>query len=618
MAHGKHRKPNDTTTNMRRIALGASVALGGSMVPVAFGGSANAAPLDAWESIADCESGSWLVSSPDGPEDFVSGSADWDRPDGDNGKSSGGLQFQPASWNDALAYLRSQGVDTSDYPQGSGHQAYKATKRQQIIAGEALLAMQGPGAWVCNKYTKTLASSGPNASMFKGGDFPYADLGGQDPADPKPPADPPAADPSPLVSEILTLVNAERAKASLPPLVADASLNKFADDWSRTMAHGKGLEHSNLGFAGSPRGENIAVGQSTAAAVMADWMNSPGHKANILGSGYTKLGVGVHDEGGKLWWTQVFAGGSVTAPPVDPPADPPVDPPADPAPPTDPAPPAPPAGDERPEATTPHDHYKVKRGDTLHKIATALKVEGGWEELYRWNTKVTPDPDVIYPGQVLNVPRATYTVKAGDTLWSIAKAHGINHVLLYAANVDVVGGDPDVIEVGQKLAIPRHYHGHASKPAPKPAPAAPAAPKAPKATGYAKPINAPLSGAYGKAGAMWSLGYHTGADFAAPHGTPVFAAADGKVVGSKSGGSYGSHVVIDHGNGKYTLYAHLSSRNVWAGQSVKAGDKIGAVGSTGNSSGPHLHLELRNSATAFNKGVFSDPVAWLRANGVKM
>lgn len=104
---------------------------------------------------------------------------------------------------------------------------------------------------------------------------------------------------------------------------------------------------------------------------------------------------------------------------------------------------------------------------------------------------------------------------------------------------------------------------------------------------------------YHKPGSWWSCGYHTGVDFACPQGTPVFAIQDGKVLEAKMGvswgGSYGNAVIIDHGNGKRVIYAHLSKIEVKAGKKVVAGDQIGLSGNTGNSSGPHLHLEARVS-----------------------
>lgn len=104
---------------------------------------------------------------------------------------------------------------------------------------------------------------------------------------------------------------------------------------------------------------------------------------------------------------------------------------------------------------------------------------------------------------------------------------------------------------------------------------------------------------YGKEGKMWSCGYHVGADWAAPTGTPVVACKQGKVLEAKEGvsfgPSYGLAIIIDHGQGVKAVYGHLSKIDVKAGDKVGAGQKIGEVGSTGNSSGPHLHLEARVS-----------------------
>jgi murein DD-endopeptidase MepM/ murein hydrolase activator NlpD len=91
------------------------------------------------------------------------------------------------------------------------------------------------------------------------------------------------------------------------------------------------------------------------------------------------------------------------------------------------------------------------------------------------------------------------------------------------------------------------------------------------------------------------LGYsrmHQGIDFAAPTGTPVLASAGGRVVKAGWSGGYGNVVQIDHGRGTVTRYAHLSRINVKEGQQVAQGHRIGAVGSTGMSTGPHLHYEV--------------------------
>lgn len=90
-----------------------------------------------------------------------------------------------------------------------------------------------------------------------------------------------------------------------------------------------------------------------------------------------------------------------------------------------------------------------------------------------------------------------------------------------------------------------------------------------------------------------SSGYHTGLDIATSTGTPIHAVAAGTVIHAEWQGSYGKLVIIDHGNGVQTYYAHCNEIYVKEGQTVETGDVISAVGSTGNSTGPHLHLEVR-------------------------
>lgn len=93
---------------------------------------------------------------------------------------------------------------------------------------------------------------------------------------------------------------------------------------------------------------------------------------------------------------------------------------------------------------------------------------------------------------------------------------------------------------------------------------------------------------------------HSGIDIAASSGTTVVASRNGKVVSAGYSGSYGNLIVISHGNGIETAYAHLSSINVRVGESVSQGQLIGKVGSTGRSTGPHLHFEVRINGTAVN------------------
>ncbi|MFH9609842.1 M23 family metallopeptidase [Streptomyces sp. NPDC017448] len=123
-----------------------------------------------------------------------------------------------------------------------------------------------------------------------------------------------------------------------------------------------------------------------------------------------------------------------------------------------------------------------------------------------------------------------------------------------------------------------------------------------------------LTASYGTGGARWAA-KHSGQDFAVPVGTDVTAAHTGTVVkagpnGAGDGPAYGNAVVIKHSNGKYSQYAHLSQVNVKIGQHVKTGQKIALSGNTGNSSGPHLHFEIR---TTPNYGSALNPAAFLRS-----
>ena len=95
--------------------------------------------------------------------------------------------------------------------------------------------------------------------------------------------------------------------------------------------------------------------------------------------------------------------------------------------------------------------------------------------------------------------------------------------------------------------------------------------------------------------------YHRGIDIGAPSGAKIAASNGGKVVTSAyNAGGYGNYVILDHGGGKMTVYGHMSKRMVSVGQSVTKGQQIGKVGSTGRSTGPHLHFEIRINGTAVN------------------
>lgn len=119
-----------------------------------------------------------------------------------------------------------------------------------------------------------------------------------------------------------------------------------------------------------------------------------------------------------------------------------------------------------------------------------------------------------------------------------------------------------------------------------------------------RPISGTISSRFGSRSSVRSS-IHTGLDIAARKGTPIKAAAGGTVVHAGWKGSLGKLIVVSHGNGVQTYYAHCNSIGVKVGQEVSQGEVIGKVGSTGNSTGPHLHLEIRVNGVAYN------PQNWL-------
>ncbi|MER5478569.1 transglycosylase family protein [Streptomyces sp. NPDC002734] len=255
--------------------------------------------------------------------------------------------------------------------------------------------------------------------------------------------------------------------------------------------------------------------------------------------------------------------------------------------------------DVRPQ-TTPQsragktDMYTVVRGDSLSGIADAREVQGGWQSLYAANrSTVGSDPDLIMPGQRLRMPdTARPGSPAQQKPQSGAKA-----------------GEQRKAEQKKpqaKKPAPQKADGHKSER--QKTEARPAATR-----NRVAPVDAALGTAYRAHGSSWSKGYHTGVDFPVPTGTAVKSVGAGQVVTAGWGGSFGYQVVVRHADGRYSQYAHLSAISVRSGQSVTAGQRLGRSGSTGNSSGPHLHFEVR-TGPGFGSDV--DPLAYLRAGGV--
>ncbi|MFE3629600.1 M23 family metallopeptidase, partial [Streptomyces goshikiensis] len=249
--------------------------------------------------------------------------------------------------------------------------------------------------------------------------------------------------------------------------------------------------------------------------------------------------------------------------------------------------------------------YTVVSGDFLSKIAAERQLEGGWERLYEDNREaVGANPSLIHPGLKLTLGAKGAAAQSAPAPQRAQKPAGQS-------------------AAGQSAEQPAQRSAPAPKAKPKTAPAAPAkkqqsagASTAGQTASFVAPVGGGgISTQYKTPGAMWSSGYHTGADFIASSGTTVRAVGAGTVVSAGWAGSYGNEVVIRHADGKYSQYGHLSQLSVSVGQSVTAGKTIGLSGSTGNSTGPHLHFEIR---TGPSYGSDIDPIAYLRSKGVSI
>ncbi|MGW6295158.1 peptidoglycan DD-metalloendopeptidase family protein [Streptomyces sp. NPDC055058] len=239
--------------------------------------------------------------------------------------------------------------------------------------------------------------------------------------------------------------------------------------------------------------------------------------------------------------------------------------------------------------------YVVKSGDYLAKIAATENVDGGWKQLYADNREaVGDDPSHIHPGLKLSID--------GKAAPSAPKKSS---------------SAPSAQDAPKKKTAPaKPSAGKSEAPVKKTAPQSTAANQAAGASGYTSPVpGGGVGTGYKVAGGMWSSGYHTGVDFSIPSGTSLKAVGSGTVVSAGWAGAYGNEVVIKLNDGHYAQYAHLSSLSVSAGQAVSAGQQVGLSGSTGNSTGPHLHFEIRTSP---NYGADVDPVSYLRSKGVSI
>jgi murein DD-endopeptidase MepM/ murein hydrolase activator NlpD len=194
-----------------------------------------------------------------------------------------------------------------------------------------------------------------------------------------------------------------------------------------------------------------------------------------------------------------------------------------------------------------------------------------------------PSARYLRPGQILEVPDTdgTYVkVKRGDTVSAICKKYEIDLTDLVNSNPGV---NVQALRVGQKLFIPGS--GALAQ-----------------LFRFAWPVHGRISSRYGmRIHPIYGRRMmHTGLDIAAPYGSSIHAALDGRVTFVGWKGGYGKAVIIEHPNGYETLYGHCSTILVDRGQTVKKGDRIAKVGTTGVSNGPHVHFELKKNGKRTN------------------
>lgn len=246
--------------------------------------------------------------------------------------------------------------------------------------------------------------------------------------------------------------------------------------------------------------------------------------------------------------------------------------------------------------------YEVKTGDTVSVIAEKFGVS---KDTIRWENNLA-SVNAIKPGQTLKILPVTgvrHKVVRGETIYSIAKKYSANPQAIVDFPFNTFSDNETfALAVGQDLIVPDGEKPNEVLWSPSRYVAA----------------TTPNAGAVSALGSfVWPIGgritqrfawYHRGLDIATAAGTPILAADAGTVVtaGWPDNSGYGNRVVINHGNGYTTLYAHMSKISVTAGQTVKRGDVLGLEGSTGRSTGPHLHFEIKKN------GGYVNPLEYLK------
>lgn len=252
--------------------------------------------------------------------------------------------------------------------------------------------------------------------------------------------------------------------------------------------------------------------------------------------------------------------------------------------------------------------HLVKADETLWSIADKYEISA---DTIKWSNGMDDSGTIIEGQEIYIMPMdgIYYTVQDGDSLSSIAEK--------YKSSLDDIHRwnnlTNDEVSIGQKIILP----GGEVPPPPKPVVNTQIISDDYSNDYYQPQVDSSASPLAGSGQFGWPTSgmfisqyfgstsfnpWHTGLDLDARSGWDIFASDSGSVTTASYGwgGGYGNHVIIDHGNGYQTLYGHLSSLDVSVGQSVSKGQRIGTMGSTGWSTGPHLHFEIRYNGSYLN------------------
>jgi murein DD-endopeptidase MepM/ murein hydrolase activator NlpD len=230
------------------------------------------------------------------------------------------------------------------------------------------------------------------------------------------------------------------------------------------------------------------------------------------------------------------------------------------------------------------ESYKVKKGDSVSKIAVnhALSIDAVVASNYISNVKLLREGEIL---RIPNMDGIPYTVKKGDSLSKISSAMGVPLEVILDAN-DI---QSETLILGKVLFIPGAKMRSEDL-------------KLILGDTFIYPIRGRLTSPFGWRNDPISgvRRYHAALDLAAATGTPIKAAMDGRVSSVGLNSVYGKFIIISHTNGYQTMYAHMSATSVNQGALVSQGTKIGEVGSTGYSTGPHLHFAIYKNGRAVN------------------